>query len=216
MKKIISAQGIKLALLGAALVTSGAAFAADTNSTPRFHDRGHHTFQHHGHHSHFKAHGFYHAGKGMHHQRHAHQRAGLIVPGYGVVSRDFVDGMGLNESQLKLIEEAREAARDLRDSRKERVKQAREARAELFKTDSLNPEQALKQSQERRAQWQSERAKIDEKWLAAWNALDAQQQQRIGAHLKDKAEKAQQRAERRAERKQQRQAQRGQRTEQAS
>ena len=214
MKKIVSAHSIKLALLGAALAASGAAFAAHSKSTDGYHERGQHSFHHHGHHGHFKWHGFHHSGKGMHQQRHA-QRAGLIVPGYGVVSQDFIDGMGLNEEQLKLIEEARQSARELRESRKNRIKSSREARAEQFKADTLNPEQALKQAQERRAQWQAERDKVDQKWLAVWNALDGQQQARVATHLKDKADKAQKRAEQREERKEQRQSQRNERSQQA-
>ena len=214
MKKTISAQGLKLALIGATLAVSGAAFAADSNASERFHDRGQHSF-HHGQHGQFKAHGYHHGGKGMHRHHHA-QRAGLVVPGYGVVSRDFIDGMGLNDEQLKLIEEAREAAREQREARKSRIKEAREARADRFKADTLNPEQALKQADETRAQWQAERRQIDEKWIAVWNSLDADQQARVSAHLKDKAERARKRAEQREERREQREKARAERSGQAS
>lgn len=213
MNKTISSQGIKLAVLGAALAMSGAAFA---DAPSRSHDRGghpHHGFHHHhGHHGFHKMHGFEHGGKGMRGQRHGHmRRAGLIVPGYGVVSRDFVDGMGLNEDQLKLIEDARKAAKDLRENRKERVKEAREARSNLFKADSFDPAQALKQADEQRAKWQAERRQIDEKWIAVWGSLDAGQQARVVVYLKDRAEKAQKRAEALEERKQQREAARAER-----
>ena len=211
MKKTISAHGIKLALMGAALAASGAAFAVDANASERAQGQGHHAH----HHGHFKSHAYHHGGKGMNQQRHA-QRAGLVVPGYGVVSRDFVDGMGLNDEQLKLIEEARKAAGELREARKDRIKDARESRAEKFKADTLDPEQALKQADETRAQWQGERRKIDEKWLAVWNSLDADQQVRVSAHLKDKAERAQKRAEQREERRGQREKARGEARAQAS
>lgn len=209
MKKTISAQGIKLAILGTALAASGAAFANDTGPSQRSHDRaGHHAFHHHhGHHGFHKVHGFHHGAKGMHGQRHGQmRRAGLIVPGYGVVSRDFVAGMGLNDDQLKLIEDARKAAQELRDNRKERVKAEREARGERFKADELDPVQALKQADERREQWQAERRQIDEKWIAVWNSLDTDQQARVTNYLKERAEKAQKRAEKFEERKKQRAA----------
>jgi len=214
MKKINSAQGIKLALLGAALAASSAAFAADSGPSHRAHahDRGHAFHHHHGQH---KSHGFHHSGKGMHHERHFN-RAGLVIPGYGVVSRDFVAGMGLNADQIKLVDEARQAAKDLRENRKERLKSMRESRMELFKSDTLTPEDALKRADEQRNQWQAERRKIDEKWLAVWNALDADQQTRIATHLKDKAEKAQQRAEKREERWNQRENARSERGTRAS
>lgn len=207
MKKTNAAQGIKLALLGTALAVSGAAYAADAGTAPRQHDRaGHHAFHHqHGGHGFHKAHGFHHGAKGMHGQRHGQfPRAGLIVPGYGVVSRDFVDGMGLNDDQLKLIEDARTAAKEIRENRKAGVKAAREARAERFKAETLDPEQALKQADERHTQMRAERRQIDEKWIAVWKSLDADQQARVASHLKDRAEKAQQRAEKREELKKQR------------
>jgi len=206
MKKTSSAHGIKLVILAAALAASGAAFASDAGPAARFHDRaGHHAFHHHhGHHGFHKPHGFHHGAKGMHGQRHGQMhRAGLVVPGYGVVSQDFVDGMGLNDDQLKQVEEARKAARELRENRKERLKAAREARHERFQADSFDPVQALKQADERREQWQTERRRIDEKWIAVWNSLDANQQARVASHLKNRAEKAQKRAERRAEQRQQ-------------
>ena len=140
-------------------------------------------------------------------------RAGMIVPGYGVVSRDFVDGMGLNDDQLKLIEDARQAGKDLRESRRDAVKAERSDRLDRFKADTLNPEQALKQADERRAQAQAERRQIEEKWIAVWNALDADQQTRVATHLKDRAEKAQKRAEKFEERKQKREAAKAQRAE---
>ncbi len=213
MNKTHTSQGIKLAVLGAALAMSGAVFA-DTPS--RSHDRGghHHGFHqhHHGHAACHQMHGFGHGGKGMHGHRHGQMhRAGLIVPGYGVVSGDFVDGMGLNEDQLKLIEDARNAAKELRENRKERMKEAREARNDLFKADSFDPAQALKQADEQRAKWQAERRQIDEKWIAVWNALDAGQQARVAEHLKNRAEKAQKRAEAIQERKQQRESARAER-----
>ena len=128
---------------------------------------------------------------GAHHQMH---RAGLIVPGYGVVSRDFVDGMGLNADQRKLIDEAREAARSQRDNRREAAKTERGARLDLFKADSLDPEA------------QAARRQIDEKWVAVWKSLDTDQQARVATHLKDRAEKAQKRADALEERRQQRDA----------
>jgi len=134
------------------------------------------------------------------------QRAGLIVPGYGVVSRDFVDGMGLNEEQQKLLDEARTAAKELRENRREHTKAQREARFNLFKADTLNPQQALKQREEYRDKLHAERREVEQKWLAVWNSLDAGQQARVADHLKQRAEKAQERIKRMEEHKAQRDA----------
>lgn len=210
MKKAISVTGIKLAILGTALTATAAAFAAEPNTHRPFHDRaGHHT-AHHGCHGAHKAHGFHHGGKGVHAKRAHFRQAGLIVPGYGMVSRDFVDGMGLSAEQQKLIEEARKASRDLRETRKKELKSHRQARAERFQADTLDPAQALKQADQRRSEWQAQRRQIDQKWLAVWNSLDTSQQARISSHLKDRAEKAQKRAEKFEERKKQREAARAQ------
>jgi len=207
MQKTTSSQSIKLAILGAALAASGAAFAADASGPQRFHERAGHHAAHHGHHGAHKAHphAFQHHGKGMHGDRHAQlRRAGLVVPGYGIVSRDFVDGMGLNDDQRKLLEEARKAAKDLREGAKDYIKEARKGGLERFA--SVDPEQALKQADERREKMRAERRKVDEKWVAVWKSLDAEQQARVTDNLKQRAEKAQKRAEKFQERKQSREA----------
>jgi len=201
MKKTNSSRGFKIALLGAALAVSSAAMSVHAASPERFQDRaGHHMSHEHGH----KAHARHHGHKHMHGER-LYQRAGLVVPGYGVVSQDFVDGMGLNDEQLKLIEDARKAARELREDRKERFKAEREGRVDRYKS-ALNPAEALKQAEERREQAKAERRKVDEKWLAVWNSLDTAQQERIGEFLKKRAEKSQERAQKFEERKKDREA----------
>jgi len=202
MKKTIASAGIKLAILGTALAASGAAFAADPGGSQRQADRpGHHACHsgHHGFHGFQQGHPhlFHQRGKAMH--GHAHmRRAGLIVPGYGVVSRDFVEGMGLNESQLKLLEDARKASTDLRENHRDRMKAQRGERRERLGS-AIDPEQALKQADERREQMRAERRQLDEKWVAVWKSLDSAQQARVAEHLKQRAEKAQARADKRAE-----------------
>lgn len=204
---VLSTQ-LKLAIVGAALAVSGVAMAAGAGGPERFHDRAGHPHHHgqYGFHTQ-QGHEFQRCDKGMRGHRHAHmQRAGLIVPGYGVVSRDFVDGMGLNEEQQKLLDEARTAAKELRENRREHTKAQREARFNLFKADTLNPQQALKQREEYRDKLHAERREVEQKWLAVWNSLDAGQQARVADHLKQRAEKAQERIKRMEEHKAQRDA----------
>lgn len=206
MKKAISVTGIKLAILGTALTASAAALATEPDANRPYHDRaGHHSFHqecHGAHATHDSHHGF----KGMHGaKRGEFRQAALIVPGYGGVSRDFVEGMGLSAEQQKLVEEARKTSREFREARRQNMNAQRQARAERFNSDTLDPAQALKQADERRGEWQAQQRQVDEKWLAVWNSLDASQQARIASHLKDRAEKAQKRAEKFEERKKQRQ-----------
>lgn len=211
MKKINSFNGIKLAIIGAAVAAAGVAFAAPSEAPQRF-QGGEHPGAHQGHHGHFphQAHpgahgkagcpGMSHHAKGKHGHRHGDMhRAGLVIPGYGFVSQDFVDGMGLNESQLKLVEEARTASKTLRENRRDSFKQLRDARKERLNAP-FDPEQALKHAAEQREKAMAERRQIDEKWIAVWKALDQNQQTRIAAHMKDRAEKAEQREERREKR----------------
>lgn len=197
MKKSIPA--LKLAIIGAALATSTAAFAHDTGAAHRGSDRAFHHACHHGHHAHHKGHNhqFHKHGHGMAGHRHAMRDVGLSVPGYGVISRDFVQGMGLKEDQLKLIEDARNAAKELRSAQREQFKTLRSKPLERFSSE-VDPERALKEADERRAQLQAQRRELDNKWVAVWKSLDGDQQARVADHLKERAEKAQQRAEKRA------------------
>lgn len=201
MNKNRSSRGFKLAIVAAALAASATVFAGDAGPQRSFH--GHPASQGeacpgHFHENAHRGHRGMQGGHGHHHARM--QDAGLIVPGYGVVSRDFVDGMGLNPDQLKRVEDARKAAKAWRDGVRERIKAERGARSERFSAGTaLDPEQALKQADERRAKAQAERRQVDEKWVAVWKSLDASQQARIAEHLKQRAEKAQTRAEQRAE-----------------
>lgn len=206
MKKIFSSHGLKLAILGATMAAAGVAVAGEGGPHRFQQDRGYHACAPHGHEGfHGRAHGMHHGGKAEHGRHHAGWRnAGIVVPGYGVVSRDFLDGMGLNAEQLKLVEEARSAAKEFRESRRERMKAAHGTLGERFKAETINPEQALKEADERREQAQAERRKIDEKWLAVWKSLDAGQQARVGDHLKQRAQEAQKRAEKFRELRQQR------------
>lgn len=144
------------------------------------------------------------------HHRHMKQ-AGLVIPGYGVVSQDFVDGMGLNADQLKRVEDARSAGEAFRKNLREQFGKGRSAALERFASGSVDPETALKQADERRAAIQAERRKVDKKWIAVWKSLDANQQARVADHLKQRAEKAQKRAQERKERAEKRQERREQR-----
>lgn len=215
MKKILSSRGLKVALIGAAIAATGAAVAGEPGHQ-RFHQErgGHQACAPHGgpgfHHGHLPgAHYGVNRDHGVH-DRHMKQ-AGLVIPGYGIVSQDFVDGMGLNADQLKLVEEARSAGEALRKNLREQFSGGKKNIAERFASGSIDPEKALKQADERRARIQAERSKVDEKWIAVWKSLDASQQARVTEHLKQRAERVQKRAEERKERAEKRQERREQR-----
>jgi len=208
----------KLAAIVAALAFSGAALAAAPGDAPRPERAGSHACHPHGmSHGHGGRHDYGHGfhkgqhGKTQHREMHERQ-VGLIVPGYGVVSRDFVDGMGLDEAQQKLVQEAKDAARALRKEVREAVKKLRDSDVERFA--SLDLEKAIKDADERRRAANEARRKLDEKWLAVWNSLKPEQQARVADHLKQRAEAAAKRAQKFEERRKNRQenrAERGQR-----
>lgn len=217
MKEKTSSKGFKLALVATALAVSGAVFAAQSEAPQRFHDRGHHGAHHYGHHGdhgHFGNKGHHGFGHGSHDGRngtYGHRgdarAAGLIVPGYGVVSQDFIDGMGLSADQLKRVQEARDASEALRERHHANRKDMREARKERYNSP-FNPEQAMKQADERREKRMAEHREVEEKWLAVWKSLEPGQQEKIATHMKDRAEKAEQRAQQREERRAKREANR--------
>lgn len=146
-----------------------------------------------------------HAGKSMHqrdghHRKHGHRHmrdAAMWVPGYGPLNKEFVDTLALNEDQLKLLEEARAERTAGRGERREAMKLAHQARLEQLKSGKLDPEAALKQKEEGMKKMLGERRKVDEKWLAVWYKLDADQQQKVAAHFNERAEKFAKRAEQR-------------------
>ncbi|NYT60880.1 hypothetical protein H0A66_00880 [Alcaligenaceae bacterium] len=207
MQRSISSVSVKLATLTAALALCGAAYAttgtpapapmavAQTASSTVASDttgnmRGHHhkSGEHH---------------KGM---RHHMADAAMWVPGYGPLNAKFVDSLALTDSQSQLLKDAQAEQKASRSAQRDAMKSARADKLQQIKGGKIDPHAALKQSEETRQQAQAERNKIDGKWLAVWDALDAGQQQKITANLNERTEKFAKRAEERKQRHDQRAA----------
>ncbi len=138
------------------------------------------------------------------HGRHHHRGmrdVGLWVPGYGPLNKSFVASLSLTDAQNKLVEEARTEQSQARKSHWAGMKQERQDRMEQLKAGKMDPKAALAKKASAQEQAQAERAKLDAKWLAAWDALDTAQQGKIAQHFSERAEKFAQRA---AQRKQHR------------
>src|SRR5690606_26655687 len=106
-------------------------------------------------------HGFH---KGGHHHKHMKQRmadAGLSVPGYGVVSKRFVDSLSLTEQQSRLVTDAQAAQKQLRTERGDGMKAAFQERREQIKQGKFDPREAMKQADARYEQLRTERRQID-------------------------------------------------------
>lgn len=132
------------------------------------------------------------AKSGSRHGKHARANMGnaaLFVPGYGPVSSTVVDSLALTESQAKLVQTARDAQKANMESRRDTMKSMMTTRSDQAKAGKVDPKAALKQAQEARIKAHEERSKLDDNWLAVWDALDASQQEKVGAYLAERAEK---------------------------
>lgn len=129
---------------------------------------------------------------GRHHGKHARAfmgNAAMFIPGYGPVSPAVVDSLSLTDSQAKLVQDARDAQKASMASRRDTMQTMKTTRMEQLKSGKLDPKAALKQSQEARNKAHQERNKLDENWLAVWDALDATQQEKISTYLAERTEK---------------------------
>ncbi|WP_442597821.1 hypothetical protein ACSBPU_10245 [Parapusillimonas sp. JC17] len=135
------------------------------------------------------------------HMKHGHADAGLWVPGYGPVSKRFVDTLSLTEQQSKVLDDARSAQKQLRADRGDGMKAAFKEKREQVKQGKIDPRAALKQADAKHEQLRAERRQIDEKWLAVWESLDQSQQDKVVAHMNERAEKLAKRMEERKDRK---------------
>lgn len=130
----------------------------------------------------------------------------LLVPGYGPLNTEFVKSLGLNEAQSAAVKSAQDAQKALHEARQGHGHHGMKARSEALKDGKLDPRAALAAHDEQRQAMQTERRQVQEKWLAVWDSLTPEQQQKIGTHLQERNEKFQERMERRMEHRGQRQA----------
>lgn len=196
MQRSISSVSIKLATLTAALALCGAAYAAagtaDTaavtaQASPAVTTPG------------ASGEPSAHPRKGDHHRKfmrgHHMRDAAMWVPGYGPLNAKLVESLALTDAQAKLLKDAQAEQKESRSARREAMKSARAAKLEQVKSGKLDPRAALKQSEQAHKQASAERSKLDQKWLAVWDALDASQQEKVAASLNERAEKFAKRAE---------------------
>ena len=188
----------KLATLTAAMALCGAAYASTgtASNTADAAPQGH-SVDAKGQHS---AHGH----KGSHHRKHMRgemRDAAMWVPGYGPVRKSVVDSLSLKEDQSKLLEKAQAEQTQAKKAGRDAMKSARVARLEQVKSGKIDPRAALTQANEAHKNIYAERSKLNENWLAVWDALDNSQQQKIVAHMNERAEKFAKHAEERKSRK---------------
>lgn len=127
------------------------------------------------------------ADKSMRGHRHQHQKAAMVIPGYGGLSEAAVKTLGLNEAQSKLLADAQAAQKEARKSRFESMKTERQTRSEQLKAGKIDPHAALKQADEARSKALEARNQISAKWFAVWDSLDATQHQKVATLLSERA-----------------------------
>lgn len=179
------------AFAGSALAASDASGTAGTQATTAAADSGERANQKRDHR------------KGDSKRGHKHQRmdkAAMLVPGYGPVSKDVVDSLSLNADQTALLEDAKSFTKENLNSQRDRVNKAK---AEQSGSGTLDPHAAAKKQDEFFDAMRKIRTEATQKWLAVWDSLEAEQQKIVSEHFSDRAEK---RAERRAEREEKREA----------
>lgn len=128
---------------------------------------------------------------GDHHKRmrRHHREIGMWVPGYGPLTDTAVQSLALNDSQVKLLADAKTAQKEQRTAGREAMKTARAAKLEQLKSGKIDPRAAIKASEAIHQKAAGEHKKDSEKWLAVWDSLDAAQQQKVAAYFSQRAEK---------------------------
>lgn len=135
---------------------------------------------------------------GKKHMRNAHRDAPMLVPGLGSVSQNIVDSLKLTEEQTELLKSARQEQQVLHDARRQAMKTAFSARAEQMKSGALDPRAAIKAMDQHREQMRADQEKMQEKWLAVWDALNDGQRQILADSFRERAQQHVQRMQERA------------------
>ena len=120
-----------------------------------------------------------------HDQRHE-ARAALVVPGYGGVSKEFIDTLALTDSQKALLEQAQQARQSLWKGQKAQMKSQRDARKAELSSGKIDPRAAIEARQARRAAMMQTQSDMTTKWLAVWDALDDTQRGKLAEHLAER------------------------------
>lgn len=141
-----------------------------------------------------------HQGKwhGKKHMLKAHRDAAMVVPGLGSVSQSTVDALILTEQQTGLLKSARQEQQALHDARRQAMKKVFAARAEQMKSGALDPRAAIEAMDQHREQMRAGQEKMQDKWLAVWDALNDGQRQILADSIRERAQQHAQRMHERA------------------
>tara|TARA_A100000171_G_C2132625_1_gene147758 strand:- start:2017 stop:2583 length:567 start_codon:yes stop_codon:yes gene_type:complete len=123
------------------------------------------------------------------HKRHsrAHQRdVAFMIPGYGPIGQKTLDALKLTDSQKQKVDAARAEQKALRDAHRNNMKSNMKARAAQLEEGKIEPREALQAMQAAHQEMSQRRNNVAHKWLDAWEALDAGQQEMLTKALADR------------------------------
>ncbi|HEY9459926.1 MAG TPA: hypothetical protein VIR04_03920 [Paralcaligenes sp.] len=123
-------------------------------------------------------------------RQHKNKSVAMWVPGFGPVNQKTVTSLKLNDSQQKLVAEAKAAQDDFQKNLHDLEQATRQGQKTQLDTGKIDPHAAQNAKDDIWKKGMGERRdQLTKKWLAVWDALDSTQQQKVTAYLKQKADK---------------------------
>lgn len=141
-----------------------------------------------------------HEGRHGHHGWKRHGGPELMIPGAGPISPRLLKDLSLDDVQTQRLEDARKAQRTLRDAHRDTMTAAFKLRSEQLEAGKLDPRAMLQAQQDARVKQQADVKVVQDKWLALWDSLTAQQQAKVVQHLKTQDERRERRMQRHRDR----------------
>jgi len=142
---------------------------------------------------------------GHHHGRHGHhmKRDGMMIPGLGPVSKAQMASLKLDAKQEGLVQQARDAQRDLWKSAREGGAGRHQLLDKQLADGKLDPRALLAASDANREQFRKDGSQVRDKWLAVWDSLNDTQRGQVTELVKARQAKMKAHEAKRAERMQQ-------------
>lgn len=121
--------------------------------------------------------------QGQRRQGHHDMHAALVVPAYGGVSQQFLDGLSLTEAQKVLLAQAQQASQSMWSEHRAEMQTQRDARKTQLAQGKIDPRAQLEARQAQHAKMLQAQADMNARWLAVWDALDNAQREKIASYL---------------------------------
>jgi hypothetical protein len=132
-------------------------------------------------------HGGFHGGKGEHRfGPEVMWRGGLLIPGLGPISKAQLDALKLDASQQSLVQQARDAQRDLFKARHDAFEKNRELLDQQATAGKLDPRALVSAADASREQFRTQDGQVRDKWLAVWDSLNDTQRIQVAGFVKER------------------------------